>query len=270
MAVLMEFLSNRYLCWGVGPVLAYVVAFLLTALPLEILIYQPWMSKYLVTYDAAVPRHEAIANTQKKVSWAAQFKGSLYSLFGPVAIINAIVGFFLLDAAFDVPSSPYPTSWMRFGVQLLLMEIVGDFFLYWGHRIQHDIPYLWNNCHYLHHKLDTPTPISTIYIDSTDATLQGALPILFAALIVRPDHPVTLYAYTFLRIAENVVNHSGLNSKIVDVLTLKFLPLRASIECHDMHHKYSNYASNAKNYGENFWIWDYLFGTLRSVKVAAA
>jgi sterol desaturase/sphingolipid hydroxylase (fatty acid hydroxylase superfamily) len=48
----------------------------------------------------------------------------------------------------------------------------------------------------------------------------------------------------------------------LDLLTLKFIPGRAKVKHHDRHHKFSNYEKNAKNFGENFWIWDWMFGTL--------
>ena len=114
----------------------------------------------------------------------------------------------------------------------------------------------------IQHSLETPSPIGTLYINHVDATLQGALPMIFAALICKPNLPV-LYIYIYVRIAENVVNHSGLTWPLLDLLFLKRLPLRASIAHHDAHHRFSNYAANAKNYGENFWVWDWVFGTLR-------
>ena len=46
--------------------------------------------------------------------------------------------------------------------------------LYWGHRIQHEIPALWK-LHAMHHGLETPTPMGTIFIDPIDATLQVRL-----------------------------------------------------------------------------------------------
>jgi sterol desaturase/sphingolipid hydroxylase (fatty acid hydroxylase superfamily) len=92
-------------------------------------------------------------------------------------------------------------------------------------------------------------------------TLQAGLPVVLAAACVRP-HPLTYNIYIFLRIAENVLNHSGLDAGLVDVLSLKCLPGRAKISHHDLHHYYSNYGTNAKNYGENFWLWDWAFGTL--------
>jgi sterol desaturase/sphingolipid hydroxylase (fatty acid hydroxylase superfamily) len=64
-----------------------------------------------------------------------------------------------------------------------------------------------------------------------------------------------------VRVGENVLNHCGLDSPILTLLSLKFLPLRASPAFHDYHHRHSNYAGHAKNYAENFVVWDILFGT---------
>ena len=102
------------------------------------------------------------------------------------------------------------------------------------------VPYLWKHCHSLHHRISTPTPASTVFIDSTDATLQGGLPLIDAAAVVRP-HWLTFCAYVAVRIAENVCNHSGLDGAVVDVVTPALPPGgRARIKHHDHHHQYSN------------------------------
>ena len=128
-------------------------------------------------------------------------------------------------------------------------------------QVQHESEYLWKNYHSFHHSIGTPSPVSTLYIDEVDATLQGSLPIMFACLIIRP-HPVTYSIFAGLRVAENVINHTGLDSSLMNILTLKCLPLRASIAHHDAHHRFSNYSRNAKNYAESFWVFDWMFGTL--------
>lgn len=51
------------------------------------------------------------------------------------------------------------------------------------------------------------------------------------------------------------------------LIFFQVLPFRAGVKHHDAHHHFSNYAGNAKNYGESFWIWDWLFGTLSNTKV---
>eukprot|EP00750_Incisomonas_marina_P033306 INCI9747.1.p1 GENE.INCI9747.1~~INCI9747.1.p1 ORF type:complete len:204 (-),score=28.01 INCI9747.1:234-845(-) len=181
---------------------------------------------------------------------------------GPMGMINCVVAAFLLPhiafagqdrAVFTL--TPF-TLW-----QFFLLFFVGDLGLYWGHRIQHTFEYLWTTRHSFHHQLGTPMPISTLYIDSDDATLQGGLPIMIAAALVRP-HPVLFLLYTFARVSENVINHSGLDHWLLNLVSLKVLPGRAGVDHHDAHHQFSNYGPGAKNFAEAFWVWDWLFGTL--------
>ena len=114
----------------------------------------------------------------------------------------------------------------------------------------------------MHHRLKTPTAVSTIYIDPVDMLLQASLPMLLATVATQA-HPLVFLAYSFARVAKNTFNHAGLDSPWVRLVTLKFLPLRASVRHHDEHHRYSGYSGNAKNYGEGLWIWDALLGTSR-------
>lgn len=261
-------LSSPWLTWGLGPLLAFNLSFWLSVALLEWLISQPWATQYLLVYTANSSRSDNLQNTRTKFSWWTQAKGSMGVTFGPTSIINAVIGVFLLPwiITSDSSSSLPEVTVKSFLVSIVLLELVGDLFLYLGHRLQHEVPFLWKNFHSFHHQIDTPSPISTLYIDTTDATLQGGLPIIFAAIaharILGPLHPFVFYLYIVFRIGENVVNHSGLNCWWLDMLTLKCLPGRASIAHHDSHHRFSSYGANAKNYGENFWIWDWAFGTL--------
>jgi sterol desaturase/sphingolipid hydroxylase (fatty acid hydroxylase superfamily) len=102
--------------------------------------------------------------------------------------------------------------------------------------------------------------VSTAYIEDRDAAIQSVLPLLLSALIVRP-HPITFAAYLFFHLSNNAWNHSGLDSLFVRVLSLKFLPLRCANTLHDAHHRFSGFKTG-KNYGEMFWLWDWVFGTL--------
>lgn len=256
-------LENPGLTWALGPVTVYILAYSSSAIAMEYLITTSWAEDKLIAQTKGISRREAIKKTREKVPVKQQLKNILSQLVGPTAIFNAGLAYKM--ATTFIPQVKYPllpSSLPTAALQFVAMELVGDFFLYWGHRIQHDIPFFWENFHSLHHTLDTPTPIGTIYIHPVDATLQGALPLLFALLAIRP-HPLIAYLYIFSRISENVFHHSGLDSGLLNLLYLKFLPGRACVAHHDAHHKFSNYARNAKNYGENFWIWDYIFGTLR-------
>ena len=107
-----------------------------------------------------------------------------------------------------------------------------------------------------------PPPLST---PSPFPWVSAGLPILLASVVVFP-HPITLYAYIVARIAENTINHSGVDNWFVDAVFMKFLPFRAKVAHHDYHHKFSNHASNAKNFGENWTLWDDLFGTVSHLR----
>lgn len=145
-------------------------------------------------------------------------------------------------------------------IQFFFMMLIADFFLYWGHRLQHDIEYAWKHFHSLHHQLSTPTPVGTAFIDNTDALLQAGLPLILTGLIVRP-HPVTLWLYMAFHLTNNALNHSGLECWWINLIALKWLPMRSGNSHHDTHHRFSHYGKNAKNYAEMFWLWDYVFGT---------
>ena len=53
--------------------------------------------------------------------------------------------------------------------------------------------------------------------------------------------PCSFEATVALRTMENVMNHSGVDDPILNLITLKCLPLRASPRHHDRHHKYCNH-----------------------------
>lgn len=201
---------------------------------------------------------------RSQISLLDQIKYSTFSLCGPPVLINVFVLTFLFDYFLHVDSSiPAIPSLIAFVSQLFLMLFVGDFWLYWGHRIQHEVDFLWRNLHYFHHQIGTPTPFTAGYINSIDATIQTGLPIALSAIMIR-SHPFTIYAFILMRVSDSVVSHCGINSSILNVVTFRFLPTRASISHHDSHHKYMNFSKHAKNYGEAFWFWDWLFGTLGS------
>jgi sterol desaturase/sphingolipid hydroxylase (fatty acid hydroxylase superfamily) len=276
-------LPSNFVLFSVLPFVAANVGYWLTALPLEFILSrvlaerrgQPkgkmreapsvfWWSYWfrLIEYGNQKSRADAIDETRSQVPFATQLKGAVVQIAGPMALLGAGGASLLLPHLLPTATEPWP-SLREFGWQLVVMELVGDFGLYWGHRIQHESEYLWEHFHSKHHSVGTPSPVSTLYIDGVDATLQATLPLLLAAVAARA-HPVSFIVYVYLRIAENTLNHCGMESPLLDLVSLKFLPGRAANSHHDYHHRYSNYGSatgQAKNYGENFWIWDAAFGT---------
>lgn len=267
---LSSFLGNPWLCWGVGPYLSSALGYFLTVAVLEVVIRTKAAAPLLISYGKT-PRLQEIDTLRETVApFGVQLRTSAMHLLGPNGIVNCIILSMLASQFICSPDegttcnewATYP-DWVQWACGMAAMVVINDGALYWGHRIQHESDFLWRHCHMKHHSIGIPSPVSTVYIDPIDATLQGAIPMMLAALLVRP-HPITFYTFVFQRVSENCLNHSGLDSKVADVLFLKCLFGRAAVAHHDAHHRFSNYSRNAKNYGEAFWVWDWLFGTLSS------
>lgn len=252
-------IENTWICWGILPVLAAGVGYLLPVLCIEA--YLPYGTSYMINHTKKQTRTEMIAKTQKRHPWSKQFYEGVMTVLGPVAFISGLLSALLAQSVLKLPTTNYPEP-RDFILNLVLMEILGDFLLYCGHRVQHEFDFLWK-FHSYHHAIDTPTPASTVYIHPIDSTLQGGLPILISNLVIQP-HPLTFIAFAFSRVFQNTVNHSGMEHPVLNILCFRYLPGRASIRHHDLHHRFSSYPRNAKNYAEMFWVWDWLFGTMRT------
>lgn len=257
-------LYNKWLCWGVGPILAANVGFFVSAFILELALRSNYFDDSLINYGKNGDRKTRISQFAEKISFREQMKASLWTMLGPAVLKNGFLGVMVMNFFYPITPETFETKLSTIIMQTVLCIIIGDFFLYWGHRVQHMNEYLWNNFHKYHHSIGTPTPINTVYIDSIDTTLQVGLPIIISFIMVKP-HPYALYAYVCARVADNTVNHCGLNSPFINALFLKYLPFRGTVGHHDAHHRFSNYSKNAKNYGEFFWLWDWIFGTFTDV-----
>eukprot|EP00040_Diaphanoeca_grandis_P017392 m.90563 g.90563 ORF g.90563 m.90563 type:complete len:297 (-) comp26410_c0_seq1:112-1002(-) len=255
-------LESTWVLYGVIPTVCVLIAYVSTALCLEWIVRQPWAAKYHIHWSDKTSRNEDIAATRAKFPLDTQFKEAL-SVFTGVNGLVSILGLATVFPMFlERPSTPFPGSFLFVLFQIELLLYIDDFFLYWGHRVQHEVEFLWKRLHYYHHQVRTPTPISAVFIDTIDATLQASLPMVFAVLTVQP-HPATMILFFGRRVSQNVMHHCGMEGFWpVEMFFFKFLPGRAKVSHHDGHHRFCNHAAHAKNYGEHTWVWDWMFGTL--------
>jgi len=289
-ADMLTFISNistvNWICWGIAPIVVADVSLISYMFIFETAGRLREAQYATISYGKSKSRNDCIQNTHHKLSHYQQLVDVAFTLFGPTALVNALSSAVISSYFFPVGNSTqFHPPLNKFVGDLILLIILGDFALYWGHRVQHMSDILWKYCHSYHHQIDTPSAISTASIDAIDGTLQGGLPILFAAVLVSP-HPVTYWVYVSLRLLDNVMNHSGIRldfrtyssidlsgctfwqafavrfATLLTLLTLKNFSPRAGVEHHDYHHKYSNYTANSKNFGEYFTVWDHVFGTL--------
>ena len=116
-------------------------------------------------------RGKALEETRKLVPFRQQVTGALWTTTGPMVWLGLAGAVCLFPIIIRRPVSALP-SWKAFLLQFAIMEVVHDLCLYWGHRVQHEIPFLWKHFHSEHHRLATPSPMSTGQIHPVDSFLQ--------------------------------------------------------------------------------------------------
>lgn len=258
------FVSDPWICFGLGPLLAVFFGASLTCIFCEWLTTIPLIrDNYLLTYSSRETRVDEVKKTQAVVPWSAQFWGTLKQIAGPSNLVGAVGQRFLWDWLRPAADNAPLPSLLDHCVDFYLLMLLADLFLYIGHRAQHGelgaYPWRW---HSYHHTIKTPTAWSVAYIDQMDATLQSVIPLLVSQAVVRA-HPLTSCCYLFFHLSTNCLNHAGIEWWVTNMLNLRFLPLRCSTSMHDAHHRYTAYApdGSGKNFGEFVWLWDYIFGT---------
>lgn len=98
-------------------------------------------------------------------------RGAFMTVAGPGAILAGLFGAVIVESIIGMEWPLF--TWQLFLKEFILMQLIGDLGLYLGHRIQHEIPYFYKHFHSIHHTIDTPSPLSAIYIHEADAFLQG-------------------------------------------------------------------------------------------------
>ena len=199
------FFSNPYLAWGVGPVLGVNLGYWPLAFIMEWYVRLPSSrDQHVIWRGGNGDRLKDIEKTQDEIPIRTQVfgpYGCFFVLAGPAAIIGGLLSALIFTRLLGMEHAP--ASAVRFSVaarQLCVMEVVGDLFLYLGHRLLHEVPYLYRHFHVHHHQIHTPTALGTACIDSVDSTIQATLPIFAAAVAARP-HPLVFSCYSGLRVA---------------------------------------------------------------------
>jgi sterol desaturase/sphingolipid hydroxylase (fatty acid hydroxylase superfamily) len=175
-----------------------------------------------------------------------------------VAVINMLLSPLLiipLTAYISLQFSSLRPEWMHHPAFFIADLIVLDCFLYWWHRINHQLPFLWR-FHEVHH-LDE-------FLDSTTA-LRFHFGEVFLSSMVRVVVIITLgipiasvIVFEIMIVVCSVFNHSNvrLPSAIENILSR----LMVTPSIHWIHHHAKRYDTDS-NYSTIFSFWDRLFGS---------
>jgi Sterol desaturase len=154
---------------------------------------------------------------------------------------------------------------IAYTIVLLLTE---DFFRYWAHRWMHTSPFLWQ-FHKVHHSAETLTPVSELRTHPVNGLVnltRGviAVPLVTVAFLLVFPGKLTAVSILGVNAGRFIFNIAGAHLRHSHVW-LSFGPfwerLVISPAQHQIHHSREPRHYNL-NFGSQFAIWDWLFGTL--------
>jgi sterol desaturase/sphingolipid hydroxylase (fatty acid hydroxylase superfamily) len=164
-----------------------------------------------------------------------------------LAVLAPIGRYLVPDVVPDqIQAQPTAALWLE---SLLLAEVAG----YWGHRLTHEIPFLWR-FHRVHHSaptMDWLAPNRRHPVDQAFARLSVALPLLLLGFAVP-----TIAAHFIIKRFQGLFVHSNLDVRL-GVLEL----FVATPHFHHWHHADTKEAWD-KNYSGQVPLIDWMFGTL--------
>jgi sterol desaturase/sphingolipid hydroxylase (fatty acid hydroxylase superfamily) len=196
-------------------------------------------------------------NTAWKPKWTEVRTDVVFMLLVQVALPKALTLLFSvsllawLQMQGWTASNYWPHDWPVW-LQMLLMMVSADFLRYWLHRAAHEYLPLWK-LHAVHHSVDKLYWVNVGRFHPLDKSLQflcDALPFMLLGLSAEV---LTLYFVVYS--IKGFFQHSNVDVKLGWLNYLISGP-----ELHRWHHSKTVRESNT-NYGNNFIIWDIVFGT---------
>jgi len=174
-------------------------------------------------------------------------------------VVNFVLAFLLLQASdwavaqrigllFAVPDLPLA---VRMIVGLLLLDLVGAWL---AHFVEHKTPLLWR-LHLIHH--------SDTHVDTTSANRHhpGESVVRFAftllAVVVTGAPMWLVFLYQSLSVVRSQFNHVNIALPVALDRALSWVIV--SPDMHKVHHHYVLPYTDS-NYGNVFFVWDWLFG----------
>jgi hypothetical protein len=150
-ALAAQWLTNPWLCWGVGPLLATNLGYWVPAAVLETLLATGWCDSSAITYAStkAATRKQLLQETQQRIPFAKQVYGSFLVLLGPRGLLNSLVMALVGQLVRMDRSSWLPATAAACVAQFLALLVLADFGLYWG---EHSRESSSSNICYHHHQ----------------------------------------------------------------------------------------------------------------------
>ncbi|SNS70858.1 Sterol desaturase/sphingolipid hydroxylase, fatty acid hydroxylase superfamily [Ekhidna lutea] len=145
-----------------------------------------------------------------------------------------------------------PDTWWTW----LILFILVDFFYYWFHRSSHEVNFLWNTAHVVHHQSED--------YNLSVALRQSSFGGVFSMLFYLPLALMGFSAYAFLTVKGlNLIYQFWIHTEAIEKLPRWFEYVFNTPSHHRVHHgrnpKYID-----RNHAGTLMIWDRMFGTFQA------
>jgi sterol desaturase/sphingolipid hydroxylase (fatty acid hydroxylase superfamily) len=153
--------------------------------------------------------------------------------------------------ASSTSGGPWPSGW-PIVAQLLLALVIGEFFMYWVHRLAHEWEWLWR-FHAVHHSAPRLYFLNAARFHPVDLAISNFAP--FVPLVALGASAEVLALFALVSAVHGIFQHAN--------LPLRLGPLNwffSMAELHRWHHSRILEEANT-NYGQNLIVWDVVFGT---------
>ncbi len=250
--------------FGAGVIIA--PEYLLCALLIAYVIYR--LRRTGGGFWAWVAPKSIYAHTSHRLDIKLFVLGRLLTLFGVfnkialTSVIAVVVSGWVAGQSSATPVSPNP--WLI----ALAVFTLNDFIVYWVHRIYHENRWLWP-LHSLHHSAEVLTPVtayrqhplSDIVVTAATSVFFGLAQGLFLGLLGAEFSGAQIAGVNSFFFILNVLMANFRHSHIWISFGPFWERLIISPAQHQIHHSLEPRHHN-KNYGENFAVWDWMFGSL--------
>ena len=136
--------------------------------------------------------------------------------------------------------------------QAFEVVLLSDFFVYWGHRLQHRVPFLWR-FHSIHHSAE--------HLDWLAAHREHPLDTVYTMGLI--NLPAFLLGFPLESLAALIAFRGIWAIYIHSNVRLPLGPLRMLIGAPELHHWHHERSRDAGNYANISPLMDILFGTYR-------
>jgi sterol desaturase/sphingolipid hydroxylase (fatty acid hydroxylase superfamily) len=175
--------------------------------------------------------------------------------FGQYLLWNSLVVYVFYEYIYNLKSI-IPIEFhhfindLPFYLELILLLLLSDFFIYWAHRLQHNIPFLWR-FHKVHHSAECMDWLASYREHPFDS--------IYTVSII--NLPILILGFPLESIA-GIIAFRGIWAIYIHAnVRLSIGKLRVLIGAPELHHWHHDLDKNRGNYANILPVMDLLFGT---------